>query len=134
MFVATNPTTGHILHEYAMMDSGALESAIDQSAKTYAIWRKEPFEARAAILTQVAQLLRQQEERLARLMTDEMGKPIKEARGEVQKSAWCAEHYAQYGAEYLAPKSLPSDASHSYVQHLPLGAVLGVLPWNAPFW
>jgi succinate-semialdehyde dehydrogenase/glutarate-semialdehyde dehydrogenase len=67
-------------------------------------------------------------------MTVEMGKPILEARAEVQKSAWCAEHYAEHGAQYLASRSLPSDATHSYVQHLPLGPVLGVLPWNAPFW
>ena len=52
----------------------------------------------------------------------------------MQKAVWCAEHYAEHGAEYLAPRTLPSDATHSYVQHLPLGTILGVLPWNAPFW
>jgi succinate-semialdehyde dehydrogenase/glutarate-semialdehyde dehydrogenase len=86
------------------------------------------------LLKKVAKFMRDDEERLARLMTVEMGKPIIEARGEVQKAAWCAEHYAEHAAEYLAPVSLPSDATHSYVQHLPLGPVLGVLPWNAPFW
>jgi len=52
----------------------------------------------------------------------------------VLKAAWCAEHYAQNAETYLQPISLASDASHSYVQHLPLGPVLGILPWNAPFW
>jgi succinate-semialdehyde dehydrogenase/glutarate-semialdehyde dehydrogenase len=67
-------------------------------------------------------------------MTEEMGKPIREARGEVEKAAWCAEHYAAHAEEYLAPQVIASDATRSYVQHLPLGAILGILPWNAPFW
>src|SRR5699024_7687324 len=59
---------------------------------------------------------------------------ITEARGEVAKAAWAAEHYADHAAEYLATEHPTSDASSSYVQYLPLGTVLGVLPWNAPFW
>lgn len=134
MFVATNPATGKVLYEYPLLDDATLSSAIARAAKCYTSWRKTSFEGRAAVLLRVARLMHEQEERLARLMTDEMGKPIGEARGEVQKSAWCAEHYAQNGAEYLSSRELASDASHSYVQHLPLGTVLGVLPWNAPFW
>src|SRR5699024_7442915 len=78
--------------------------------------------------------LREHVEELAPVMTEEMGKPITESRGEVNKAAWAAEHYADHAAEYLAVQHIASDASSSYVQHLPLGTVLGVLPWNAPFW
>jgi len=134
MFIATNPTTGEELHRYPLHDDGEVSDIIKRSADTFNEWRKTTFEQRAALLNKVAQFMRDDEERLARLMTVEMGKPIIEARGEVQKSIWCAEHYAEHGAEYLASRSLPSDATHSYVQHLPLGPVLGVLPWNAPFW
>ena len=134
MFIATNPTTGEELHRYALHDKQTLEQCIDRAADTFASWRRTGFDERADLLRKVAQFMRDDEERLARLMTVEMGKPIVEARGEVQKAAWCAEHYAEHGAEYLASRSLPSDATHSYVQHLPLGPILGVLPWNAPFW
>lgn len=134
MFIATNPTTGEELHRYPLHDNDELDRLIEQAAETFAQWRKTDFEQRADLLNRVARVMRDDEERLARLMTVEMGKPIVEARGEVQKAAWCAEHYAEHGAEYLAPMELLSDASHSYVQHLPLGPVLGVLPWNAPFW
>ena len=134
MFIATNPTTGEELHRYPLHSDAELEQAIDRSAETFSSWRKTGLEERAELLKKVAQFMRDDEERLARLMTDEMGKPIIEARGEVQKAAWCAEHYADHAAEYLASVSLPSDATHSYVQHLPLGPILGVLPWNAPFW
>jgi succinate-semialdehyde dehydrogenase/glutarate-semialdehyde dehydrogenase len=134
MFIATNPTTGNELHRYPLHDHTTLEQYIDLAAETFASWRKTSFDERATLLRKVAQFMRNDEERLAQLMTVEMGKPIIEARGEVQKAAWCAEHYAEHGADYLASVTLPSDATHSYVQHLPLGPVLGILPWNAPFW
>lgn len=134
MFIATNPTTGEELHRYPRHDNDELERIVAQAATTFSAWRKTGFDERAALLRKVAQFMRDDQERLARLMTVEMGKPIVEARAEVQKAAWCAEHYAEHGAAYLAAVELTSDASHSYVQHLPLGPVLGVLPWNAPFW
>ena len=134
MFIATNPTTGEELHRYPLHSEEEINGFIQQATSAFKQWRKTTFEERAALLKKVAQFMRDDEERLARLMTDEMGKPIIEARGEVQKSAWCAEHYAEHGADYLASRTLPSDATHSYVQHLPLGTILGVLPWNAPFW
>ncbi len=134
MFIATNPTTGEELHRYPLHSEAEINGFIEQASSAFKHWRKTTFAERAALLKKVAQFMRDDEERLARLMTDEMGKPIVEGRGEVQKSAWCAEHYAEHGADYLAPRTLPSDATHSYVQHLPLGTILGVLPWNAPFW
>ena len=134
MFIATNPTTGDELHRFPLHSNDELDRHITQAAETFAHWRKTTFTERENLLKKVAQFMRDDVERLAQLMTIEMGKPIVEARSEVQKSAWCAEHYAEHGAEYLASVDLPSDATHSYVQHLPLGPVLGVLPWNAPFW
>lgn len=134
MFIATNPTTGAEAHRYPQHSDEELARFIEQAQQTFTAWRKTHFDERAALLRKVAQKMRDDEERLAQLMTLEMGKPIVEGRGEVQKAAWCAEHYAEHGAEYLAPRTLPSDATHSYVQHLPLGPVLGILPWNAPLW
>jgi succinate-semialdehyde dehydrogenase/glutarate-semialdehyde dehydrogenase len=134
MFIATNPSTGEELHRYELHTDQEIDKAIERAVDTFTVWKKTSFAERVNLLKKAAQFMREDKERLARLMTLEMGKPIVEARGEVQKAAWCAEHYAEQGEAYLTPISLPSDASHSYVQHLPLGAVLGVLPWNAPFW
>lgn len=134
MLAATNPATGELLHEYPAMNQEAIEKAIQASVTAFKQWRQTSFKERGDVLRAVAQQMRDDQERLALLMTDEMGKPIIEARGEVQKAIWCAEHYAEHAESYLAPINLPSDATHSYVQHLPLGPVLGVLPWNAPFW
>lgn len=134
MLKATNPTTGALVFEQSPLSDNEVEQAIARAQTAYRTWRKESFADRAALLRRAAEEMRSDRERLALLMTDEMGKPIKEARGEVDKAAWCAEHYAEHAASYLDTEEIGSDATHSYVQYKPLGPVLGILPWNAPFW
>lgn len=134
MLNVINPTTGEELHAYPTLDSAQVEKSLQTAVAAFDYWKKVSFAERADALCAVADIMKQDQERLALLMTDEMGKPIVEARAEVQKSIWCAEHYAEHAAEYLSSKTLESDAHHSYVQHLPLGPLLGILPWNAPFW
>jgi succinate-semialdehyde dehydrogenase / glutarate-semialdehyde dehydrogenase len=134
MLTVTDPTTGKPLHERPSADLDTAEKAMAAAQSAFTDWRRRSFDERAEVLRAVAARMREDRERLALLMTEEMGKPIKEARGEVDKAAWCAEHYAEHAEGYLAPQHLDSDATSSYVQHLPLGPVLGILPWNAPFW
>lgn len=134
MLRVINPVDGKLLHEYPALDPAAMQKRIRAAHAAFPPWRRLSVTQRAEVLNRVATLMREQETDLARLMTLEMGKPVKEARGEVQKAAWCAEHYAAHASDYLAPVPLLADASSSYIQHLPLGPVLGILPWNAPFW
>ncbi|WP_394214620.1 NAD-dependent succinate-semialdehyde dehydrogenase [Brachybacterium vulturis] len=131
---AIDPTTGRVVREVPAATPAEITALIDRSQSAYASWKDTTLAERAEVLRRVATYLREHTEELAPLMTEEMGKPIGEARGEVAKSAWAAEHYAEYGPEYLADEHLASDATSSYVQYLPLGPVLGILPWNAPFW
>ncbi|ASP39540.1 succinate-semialdehyde dehydrogenase [Bacterioplanes sanyensis] len=134
MLTVISPTTGQPLHQFAALTGQELNDRIACSKEAYASWRRTSFNERAQVLTAVAAELRADQKKYALLMTDEMGKPINEALAEVEKAAWCAEHYAEHAEQYLRLQPLPSDASRSYVQHLPLGPVLGILPWNAPFW
>lgn len=129
-----NPANGEKLQDSPMLDATARESALVRARETYNSWKLTSYAERAEVLKAVAAKMREEVETLAPLMTVEMGKPIKEARAEVLKAALCAEHYAEQAETYLTPMTLESDASHSYVQYLPLGTVLGILPWNAPFW
>lgn len=134
MLKVIDPTTGQTLHERPVADAAQVDRILENAESTYRSWQYTTFDERAHVLRAVAALMREDVEQLAPLMTAEMGKPIREARGEVEKAAWCAEHYAEHAEAYLASETLPSDASHSYVQYLPLGVILGILPWNAPFW
>lgn len=130
----TSPVTGKIIREVPAASPGQAKQIIGKADDAFRLWRLTTFAERAQVLRRVAEKMRANVEALAPVMTEEMGKPIKEARGEVLKSAWCADHYAEQGEAYLAPQRLASDATRSYVQHLPLGVILGILPWNAPFW
>ena len=134
MLTRINPATGQALDSYPCADAAERERLLGAAVSAYADWKNTRFADRAALLRAVAAELRAARESLAQMMAQEMGKPIKEGRAEVEKSAWCAEHYAEHAEAYLAAQTLPSDATHSYVQHLPLGPVLGILPWNAPAW
>lgn len=134
MLRVINPASGQLLHQYPALDRETLNGRIENAQRAFEDWRNRSYPERAAVLQNVAALMRAEVNTLATPMTQEMGKPVKEARAEVLKSAWCAEHYAEHGEAYLQSVSLASDAHHSYIQHLPLGPVLGILPWNAPFW
>ncbi|KGM13616.1 NAD-dependent succinate-semialdehyde dehydrogenase [Cellulomonas bogoriensis] len=130
----TDPTTGEVVHTEPAMTDLEVQGAVDRARAAFPGWADRSFAERAEVLRAVAARLRADRERLGALMTVEMGKPVREARGEVEKAAWAAEHYADHAETYLATEDVASDATRSYVQHLPLGPALGILPWNAPFW
>ncbi len=134
MLTVTDPTTGAVIEEIDSLDPAGTDDAIARAAHAFGDWRRRSFSDRASVLRAVAARMRDEVEQLAPLMTEEMGKPIKESRNEVLKAAWAAEHYAEHAEAYLADDVIASDATRSYVQYLPLGPVLGILPWNAPFW
>ncbi|CAM3384087.1 NAD-dependent succinate-semialdehyde dehydrogenase [Isoptericola cucumis] len=134
MLTVTDPSTGMVVRELPAASPAEVEATLSAAEQARGPWVARGVAGRAEVLHAVAAHLRAHVDELAPLMTLEMGKPVKEARGEVEKAAWCAEHYAEHAAAYLADEVIASDATRSYVQHLPLGTVLGILPWNAPFW
>ena len=134
MLTAIDPTTGTVIREVKPASPDQVEATLAEAAAAFPGWRDTGFDERAELLRAVAAEMRRDVDALGALMTEEMGKPVREARGEVEKAAWCAEHYAEHAESYLSADVIESDASSSYVQYLPLGTILGVLPWNAPFW
>lgn len=131
---AIDPATGELLHEYPDSTPEEVQAAIAAAATAQRAWRRRSFTERAEPLTRAAALLRARREELARLAAQEMGKPLREGRAEVDKCAWVCEFYAQHGAEMLSCEEVSSDARRSFVTFNPLGVVLAVMPWNFPFW
>lgn len=130
----TDPTTGKVLRDVPGATPEQVEAILNNAVAAGRAWRDVSFTDRAKLMTRVARIMREDADALGFWMTEEMGKPVKEARAEVLKSALCAEHYAEHAEAYLAACEVASDATRSYVHYLPLGVVLGILPWNAPFW
>jgi len=131
---AINPSTGEIIATYDEMTPEEVELIINQVQGAFLHWRRTGFAERANLLKKAAEVLREYSDKYARVMTDEMGKPIKDARSEVEKCAWVCEYYAENGERFLQPETIETDATKSFVTFQPLGVVLAVMPWNYPFW
>src|SRR6185436_15072976 len=97
-------------------------------------WRGTTFAQRASLMKRLAAVFRERLSDDARLMTREMGKPLEQAKGELEKCAACCDFYAEHAERFLSPEPVKTDASKSYVAFEPLGVVLAVMPWNFPHW
>jgi len=107
---------------------------VAEADRAFHAWRRLGFTERAEPMQRVGALLEDRKDALALLMAREMGKPIAQGISEVEKCAWVCRHYADHAHSFLVPEELPSDATKSYAAFQPLGVVLGVMPWNFPFW
>lgn len=135
MAIATiNPTTGELVKTFEPLTSEAIADKINIAQATFEAYRHTSFEQRATWLNAAADLLLAEQDRFGQLLTLEMGKPIKAAIAEVEKSASVCRYYAEQGEKHLADVAIDTDASHSFVKYQPLGIVLAVMPWNFPFW
>ena len=132
--IAVNPATGQVLREYPEHTPAEVERRLERALAAFETWRHTEPEARARRLRAAAAVLRRDRDPLARLMTEEMGKPIAQAEAEVEKCAAACDHFAAHGPRDLAPQEIPTEASRSLVRFDPLGAVLAVMPWNFPLW
>jgi succinate-semialdehyde dehydrogenase/glutarate-semialdehyde dehydrogenase len=129
-----NPATGEVLARFDPFTQDEVDHALDEAQDAFLAWRERSFAERAIPMRRLAALLRERADRYARLITLEMGKPIAEARAELEKCAWGCEHYAEHAARYLADEVVTTNAKKSLVAFQPLGIVLAVMPWNFPFW
>lgn len=135
MPIATiNPATGETLQTFESLTKPQLESKIALAANTFRRYRQTSFAEREALMFRSAEILEQDKPRLARLMTIEMGKPIKGAVQEIEKCALVCRYYAETAKHHLADQLVKTNASKSYVSFQPLGPILAVMPWNFPFW
>jgi len=122
-----NPATGVPLQVYADHSEAAVEQALRLAVTV-------STNNRAPALHAVARLLRERRDEFARLMANEMGKPVSQGGAEADKCAFVCDYYADHAATFLAPQWVTTEATRSYVMFQPLGTILAVMPWNFPFW
>jgi succinate-semialdehyde dehydrogenase/glutarate-semialdehyde dehydrogenase len=134
MLKAVNPATGELIRQYPEHDEQEVEDRLKQAGRAFNSWRRFNFEERAQHLTAVADLLRENTDGFARLMTEEMGKTLASAESEVDKCAWVCDFYAENAERFLSPENVATDATKSFIRYDPIGAVLAIMPWNFPFW
>lgn len=120
--------------EYKIMSDAEIDNALSTAEKVYPYWSAMPFEERAEVLKNVAELLLTHKEKLAWLITNEMGKVLKESISEIEKCALGCNFYADNAQQFLQDEIIKTGYKKSFVACQPIGAVLAIMPWNFPFW
>lgn len=132
--VSRNPATGEVLAQYPYASSADTDQALARSHHAFREWRERSINERSDALRALGNALRARKEEVAQMMTAEMGKPIAQARAEVDKSAHLCDWYADNGPAMLATEQTTVDNGHAVLEYRPLGPVFAVMPWNFPLW
>ncbi|WP_268934001.1 NAD-dependent succinate-semialdehyde dehydrogenase [Sinomonas notoginsengisoli] len=135
MYQTVNPATGQSVASFPALNDAEVEGVLSASTEAYASWRKAPLKDRASVLKRAAELHRERADELAALLTLEVGKPIAEARGEVALVANIYEYYADHAEEFLDDEQLSiAGPGEAIVRTEPIGPIVGVMPWNFPYY
>jgi succinate-semialdehyde dehydrogenase/glutarate-semialdehyde dehydrogenase len=129
-----NPFTNEVVESFEEMSSEAIERALSTADAQFNQWRKTGYEERSKLLRHVAEIMRAEKAKLASLITTEMGKLVAESEGEIELSADIFDYYADNGADFLADQTLKPKVGKAFVRSSPIGVLLGVEPWNFPFY
>lgn len=133
-FQSIFPYTQELIANYPLMDDESINQSLSKASTAFDSWSQFSFADRAAVFKNIAAILKNEKETLAILITNEMGKIITESRAEIEKCAYVCEYYAEHAEAFL--KDQPQEAGYekSFICYEPIGAVLGIMPWNFPFW
>ncbi len=119
---------------YKIMSDAEIDTVLSTAEKVFPYWSNMPFAERAEVLKNVANLLLERKEKLAKLITHEMGKVLKEAVAEVEKCALGCNFYADNAEQFLEDELIKTNYKKSFVAFQPIGAVLAIMPWTFPLW
>lgn len=133
-FKSINPYTNQVVGTYQSITDSELVGKLELAEEAFKAWKLVPIAERAKLMKKAGQVLRDNVEEYAKMITLEMGKPLTESRTEINKCAWVCDYYADNAEGFLANEVIKTDAQQSFVKHDPIGCVLAIMPWNFPFW
>ncbi len=133
-FESRNPATGEIIRPYELMGGDAVEAALTAGRCVQRDWSMLPVRERIPHLNRLKSLLELRKDSLARLITEEMGKPLAQAKAELEKCGQLCAFYQAEAEGFLASQQVKTDFRESRICYRPLGLILGIMPWNFPFW
>ncbi len=133
-FKSINPFNNKVINIYDPHSDMDLLNILKTSEKIFKIWKNKTISYRSELMLKAAELLTNNSDRYAEIISLEMGKPISEAKAEIGKCVWVCEFYAENSEEFLADELIETDADESFISYEPLGTILAIMPWNFPFW
>lgn len=134
VFKSINPYTEEVNWEFDSFSFEECEAYIKKSRTSFLEWSSLSVEERTKYVARAAEVLRNNTDIYAEIITKEMGKPIAQSRAEIKKCALVCNYYAENAVEFLKDEFIDTGAEKSYVSFEPLGVILGIMPWNFPFW
>jgi len=133
-FKSINPYNNEVLQEFDIFPESRWMEMLKKSEEAFQNWKETSFNQRGDLFLSLAHILKEKKGEVGKLMSLEMGKPLKEAEAEAEKCAWVCEYYAENAEKFLNPEEIASSADKSWVRYDPIGAVLAIMPWNFPLW
>jgi len=134
-YKVVNPATNLLEREFPAATDAEIEQVLDRSARAYQSWRTTAKDERTKVLQRVAELYKERIDDLAALITREMGKPTREAKGEIALVVSIYRYYADQGPELLKDTPLsPRAGGTALIRKEPVGSLLGIMPWNFPYY
>jgi acyl-CoA reductase-like NAD-dependent aldehyde dehydrogenase len=129
-----NPATGKVLATYENSNPEEVTKKVKAAREAFAKWKRLEIAERAEYMRRLGRVMRKNREEYARLVTEEMGKPIRQSLAEIEKCAWVCDYYAEHAEAFLRDEIIPTEFRKSFVSFEPLGVVACIMPWNFPFW
>jgi len=129
-----NPKNNLILNSWDVPSKNLINATINHSSKAQLEWCKLDLKSRLSLVQELVFILNEKSKEFSFLMADEMGKPIKQGRDEIKKCIWLCNFYLENSEKFLFDKEIKTDSYKSYVTYRPIGLILGIMPWNFPFW
>ena len=135
MAIATiNPATGELIKSFEALSDAQIEKKLQLAADTFRSYKSISYSKRTEMMLRAAEIIEKEKEQFGRVMTLEMGKPLRAAVDEAAKCAVGCRYYAENAERFLADETVKTSAAQSFIRYQPLGPVLAVMPWNFPFW
>tara|TARA_Y100001970_G_C14200853_1_gene840999 strand:+ start:498 stop:1871 length:1374 start_codon:yes stop_codon:yes gene_type:complete len=129
-----NPKNNHLIDSWITHNSYDVKNILENANKAYLKWKDIDLSLRINCLDDMANILRENSKEYGLIMANEMGKPLSQGMAEVEKCAWLCDYYKENSNNFLSPKNVETDNYKSLVTYQPIGLILGVMPWNFPFW
>jgi acyl-CoA reductase-like NAD-dependent aldehyde dehydrogenase len=129
-----NPATGKVIAKYQNMDDDQVREKVNNARLALHGWKNLDIGERCSIVRNLGRVMRKNKDEYAKIITEEMGKPIRQATAEVEKCAWLCDYYSETAETFLRDELIPTEFRKSFVSFEPIGIIAGIMPWNFPFW
>ncbi len=134
MIETVNPATGKVIARYDNDSAEQVAAKVKLAREAFPAWKKLDIGERAEYMRRFGRVMRKNREEYARMITEEMGKPVRQSLAEIEKCAWVCDYYAEHAEAFLRDQIVPTEFRKSFVSFEPLGVVASIMPWNFPFW